>query len=177
MNRTERQKLGIQKWKAAGCRGVIAWSTGVGKTRGAILAIKMFISKNENKKILVIVPTDNLKVQWMQELLKYGLFHDVKIEIINTAIEHAEKIDFLILDELHMMLGERYINIFKVKNPTLILGLSATFERLDNRQELIKHYCPVVDVIVIFGVNVNLYGVPLISTPSGSTEVSVDDCG
>ena len=117
------------------------------KTRAALLAIKMFLSKNKNKKIKVIIPTEHLKIQWLQELIKYNLHNDVTLEIINSAVERPEKIDFLILDEIHMMLGERYINVFKVKDPTLILGLSATFERLDNRQELIKHYCPVVDVI------------------------------
>ena len=119
------------------------------KTRAALLAIKMFLSKNKNKKIKVIIPTEHLKIQWLQELIKYNLHNDVTLEIINSAVERPEKIDFLILDEIHMMLGERYINIFKVKDPTLILGLSATFERLDNRQELIKHYCPVVDVITL----------------------------
>ena len=149
MDRSGRQKLGVQKWVKAGGRGVLAWTTGVGKTRAALLAIKMFLSKNKNKKIKVIIPTEHLKIQWLQELIKYNLHNDVTLEIINSAVERPEKIDFLILDEIHMMLGERYINIFKVKDPTLILGLSATFERLDNRQELIKHYCPVVDIITL----------------------------
>jgi len=30
MDRTERQKLGLQKWINVGCRGTLAWSTGVG---------------------------------------------------------------------------------------------------------------------------------------------------
>ena len=35
----------------------------------------------------------------MQELAKFGLFHDVQVEIINSAIKINEKIDFLILDK------------------------------------------------------------------------------
>jgi hypothetical protein len=30
MDRTARQKLGIQKWINVGCRGTLVWSTGVG---------------------------------------------------------------------------------------------------------------------------------------------------
>lgn len=30
MDRSERQKLGVQKWVKAGGRGVLAWTTGVG---------------------------------------------------------------------------------------------------------------------------------------------------
>lgn len=83
----------------AGCRGTLQYATGVGKTRAAIMAIKGFVSKNSHNVVVVVVPTEYLKAQWMQELSKYGLFFDVKVEIINTAIKSSEKIDFLILDK------------------------------------------------------------------------------
>lgn len=63
LTRDERQNLGIQKWMASGFRGTWVWATGVGKTRGAIKAIKMFLTKNTGKKIVVIVPTEHLKIQ------------------------------------------------------------------------------------------------------------------
>ena len=99
MDRNERQNLGVKKWISSGCRGSLVWATGTGKTIAAIKAIKLFLTKNKDKKIVVVVPTEYLKIQWMQELAKFGLFHDVQVEIINSAIKINEKIDFLILDK------------------------------------------------------------------------------
>ena len=71
----------------------------VGKTNTAIIAIKAILSKNKNIRIVVIVPTEYLKIQWIQSLAKQGLFHEVSVEIINTASKKQEKVNFLILDE------------------------------------------------------------------------------
>lgn len=63
------------------------------------MAIKGFLSKNFNKNIVVIVPSDYLKIQWMQELFKNNLLEKVSVEIINSAIKKTEKVDLIILDE------------------------------------------------------------------------------
>lgn len=149
MDRTERQKLGLQKWINVGCRGTLAWSTGVGKTFAAIMAIKGYLTKNINTKILVVVPTEHLKIQWLQALTKDGLYFDVKVEIINSAVKNNEKIDFIILDEVHRYAADLFHEIFKSKNPSLVLGLSATFNRLDGKEVLLSKYCPVCDVISV----------------------------
>jgi superfamily II DNA or RNA helicase len=149
MDRTERQKLGIQKWVNAGCRGTLVWSTGVGKTRAGIMAIKSFLSRNKNNKIAVIVPTEHLKIQWMQELAKFNIFHSVQVEIINSAIKIRDKIDFLILDEVHRIPAESFFDVFKTRDPSIVLGLSATFNRLDGKHELLAKYCPVCDIITV----------------------------
>lgn len=149
LSRNERQKLGIQKWINRGCRGTLQWATGVGKTRAAIIAIRAFLTKNTDKKILVVVPTEHLKVQWNTQLVENQLFHSVDVQIINSAIKNKEKVDFLILDEAHRIPAESFIEVFKAKNPSTVLGLSATFQRLDGRHELLKRFCPVVDLITV----------------------------
>lgn len=149
MTRTDRQNLGIRKWISAGFRGTLVWATGVGKTRAAITAIKLFLSKNSNKKIVVIVPTEHLKIQWMQELAKYGIFHDVNVEIINSAIKIDTKVDFLVLDECHRIPADSFFDVFKQRNPSIVLGLSATFNRLDGRHELLARFCPICDIITV----------------------------
>lgn len=149
MDRNERQNLGIKKWISSGCRGTLEWATGTGKTFAAIKAIKAFLSKNKDKKILVVVPTEHLKVQWMQELSRFNLIYDVKVEIINTAIKRQEDVDFLVLDEAHRIPSETFYEVFKVKDPEIVLGLSATFKRLDGREELLNKLCPVCDVITV----------------------------
>ena len=112
-------------------------------------AIKGFLTKNSNKQIVVVVPTEYLKIQWIQELSKYNLLQYVKIEIINSAIKISTHIDFLILDECHRIPSDTFYAIFNKRQPTIVLGLSATFSRLDGRHELLNKYCPICDVITI----------------------------
>jgi len=45
------------------------------------------------------------------------------------------------------MAAETFYQIFSQRHPKLVLGLSATFSRLDGRHELLNHYCPIVDVL------------------------------
>lgn len=149
LNRDDRQKEGIDKWIKSGCRATWVWATGFGKSFGAIKAIKIFLSKNQGKVIIIIVPTEVLKVQWMQILVKFNLFYDVSIEIINSAIKKTSPIDFIILDECHKYASAEYFSIFEKRNPKLILGLSAVYTRLDGRESLLEKYCPVCDTITI----------------------------
>lgn len=147
MTRDERQQLAVRKWMENGCRGTLQWCTGSGKTRAAIIAIKSFLKKNQDKKIVVIVPTEYLKIQWFQELSKFGIFDYVQVEIINSAIKIVSQVDFIILDEAHRMAADTFYQIFTQRRPKLVLGLSATFSRLDGRHQLLNQYCPIVDVL------------------------------
>lgn len=149
MTRTEKQQEAVKKWIANGCRGTFAWATGTGKTRAAIIAIKSFLSKNKGKNILVVVPTDQLKIQWALELDKFGIIQEVNVEIINSAIKYSENIDLLVLDEVHRYASESFSTIFNVKRPKLILGLSATFTRLDGKHKFLEKFCPVIDRITV----------------------------
>jgi len=109
----------------------------------------LFLTKNKEKKITVVVPTEYLKIQWSQELSKAGFFNEVYVEIINTAITLDTKIDFLILDEVHRMASNTFYTIFNKRTPGAILGLSATFDRLDGKHVLLDTYCPVCDTISV----------------------------
>lgn len=149
LDRTERQRLGVRKWIEAGCRGTLQWCTGVGKTRAALTAIKGFLTKNSNKKIVVVVPTEHLKIQWIQELSQYFLLNYVSVEIINSAIKIDDQIDFLILDECHRIPSDTFYAVFNKRQPKIVLGLSATFSRLDGRHELLNRFCPVCDEISV----------------------------
>ena len=148
-SRTERQKLGVKKWINAGCRGTLQWATGIGKTNAAIIAIKSFLERNKNKIIVVTVPTEYLKLQWMQKLNKASIFHEVSVEIINSAIKKHDKVDFLIIDEVHRIPSETFYTVFRERDPSIVLGLSATFHRLDGKHELFRKYCPICDIITI----------------------------
>lgn len=149
MTRTERQKEGVKKWIKNGCKGTLEWCTGVGKTRGALVAIKAFIEKNPGKQVLIIVPTANLKDQWVKELVENDLFMGVQVEIINTAIKHKWNCGLLVLDEIHVLGADTFKKIFECASYAMVLGLTATMERLDGKHTIIQKYCPIIDTISI----------------------------
>lgn len=149
-SRSLRQQEGIQKWKNAGCRATLCYCTGFGKTQVALNIVERFQAKNPLKLIKIVVPSDNLKVQWEQKLAERGLVFYIEVLIINTACNLQKlEADFLILDEVHRVPAESFQNVFNICNPSLILGLTATFDRLDGKHEILNKYCPVVDTVTI----------------------------
>ena len=151
MTRTERQLLAIEKWKKVKCRGSLVGNTGFGKTRMALMAITRVLAKYPDLKVTIVVPTKPLREQWSEKLEEYGLIgNNINILIINTAAKKPFDCNFLIIDECHHISAEGMSNIFKNCSPLLILGLTATYERLDGREkEVLDHYAPVFDEVTI----------------------------
>ena len=99
MNRTERQKLGITKWLKAKGKGLWCYCTGFGKTYAAVMLVQSFLKGNPDGRILISVPTEVLKQQWIESLVKFGIYFNCKVEIINTIIKNHWDVDLLIIDE------------------------------------------------------------------------------
>lgn len=55
----------------------------------------------------------------------------------------------LVLDECHKYAASTFKQVFEKVKYKMILGLTATYERLDGKEELIKKYCPIIDKITI----------------------------
>lgn len=117
-----------------------------GKTRVALMSIKRFLNKNPEAKVIVIVPTQNLKDQWEGLLITNGLIQ-VEVIIINTAIKKKYNCDLLVIDEVHLVAAKTYVSLFKVIHYKIILCLTATLERLDGRHIIIERFAPVFDEI------------------------------
>lgn len=148
MTRDERQALAIEKWKAVKCRGSWCFATGFGKTRTALNAIQRLLEKNPGMITVVIVPTKVLKDQWVEQLQARKL--PVTVIVINSAIKNNFACDFLIIDECHRINSETFSSIFERCNPKAILGLTATYERLDEREkEILDKHAPVCDVVTV----------------------------
>lgn len=147
MTRTERQIQALRKWKEQKCKGCIVAATGVGKTRMALIAISKVVEKNPTIKTVVVVPTKALKKQWLEKLEEWQL--DAEILVMNTAASKPFKCDFLILDEAHKINSEFMSNTLQNCSPHFILGLTATFERLDGREKILEQYAPVCDTITV----------------------------
>lgn len=150
MTRTERQLLAIDKWRDCGGRASVVMATGVGKTRTAIMAIERVTTRNPNLIIRVIVPTRVLKKQWEDIIDEQQWSLDIEVLVANTASRKPFKCDFLVMDEAHRYAAEQLSKVFSNCAPALILGLTATYERLDGREKLIlDKYCPVCDTVTI----------------------------
>lgn len=76
--RSSRQEELIDIWIKHKCKGTLVCPTGFGKTRVGLLAIEKFQKKNPDKLIIVAVPSDPVKVQWLKELEDRKLRADVR---------------------------------------------------------------------------------------------------
>lgn len=149
MNRTERQKLAIRRWLDSNGIGTIVAATGFGKTYMTCMLIKALYNKNPKLSVLIGVPTEVLKEQWLRELAKNQLFSVCKVEIFNTIVKNQYTVDLFVIDEIHCACSENNINMFKAVKYRYFLGLTATFERLDGKEDRLSEFTYVCDRINI----------------------------
>lgn len=155
MTRDERQEICRVKWIKSKCRGTIEACTGFGKSRVAINCINTILSKYPTKRVLIVVPTTGLKEQWEKHIDNYCLTFNCEVQVINTIIKHDWECDLLILDEVHRAVADQLSQVFKCVKYSLILGLTATVERLDGKEILLKNYCPVCDTVTLIEAQIN----------------------
>lgn len=150
MTRTLRQKQGIKKWLDANGCGTLCYATGVGKSYCAIQASLMLLKYKSDAVIKIVVPTEVLRKQWIDDYINpYKLAKNCIVEIINTTITYKSKCDLLIIDEVHIAGSEQFSKVFESVTYNMILCLTATIERLDGKEIIIKKYAPVCDTITL----------------------------
>ncbi len=147
--RDERQAESVAKWLKNKGRGTLECCTGYGKTRCAFLIIDKLLSKYPTMRILIVVPTELLKVQWAEQIEAKGLQLNVEVSVINSIAKNGAQCDLLIIDEIHTAAANSLVRVFESVKYKLILGLTATFERLDERHNLLSKYCPIVDTVTL----------------------------
>ena len=145
MTRTERQQEAVKKWIKNKGKGSWEFPTAFGKTYTAITAIKVVRKKYPNLRVLVVVPTITLKDQWYEELNKNDLYFNIEVQVINTIIKYKWTCDMLVIDEIHSAAADTLKETFNCVKYKLILGLTATFERLDGKHILLEKYSPIID--------------------------------
>lgn len=146
-SRDERQEEARIKWVRNKCRGCWVFPTGTGKTYAAIKAIKSIVDKYPSIRFMIVVPTDNLKVQWEQYIDSNGLSLNGFVEIINSVVKHEWNTDILCIDEIHLTPTNVFGRVFSCVKYKYILGLTATYYRLDGKETVLKQYCPIIDTI------------------------------
>ena len=112
-SRDLRQEQCIKAWFKAKGRGCIVQPTGTGKTYTSLKALSIVISKYPQSRFIVIVPTDNLKVQWESQIDTFGLSLNGEVIIVNTAIKNNYTCDILVIDEAHRVNSNTFRDIFK----------------------------------------------------------------
>lgn len=148
MTRDERQAIAKDKWLKSNGIGTLVQPTGCGKTVTALKCLKTVLTAYPNLSILIVVPTSTLKDQWKSQLDSWGLGLNAEVEIINTVVKRNNyKADILVLDEVHRYAASTFLKVFETVSYRFVLGLTATFDRLDGKHEIIAKYCPVVDII------------------------------
>lgn len=149
VTRDERQKQCLSNWLKFNGIATIVACTGFGKTVIALKLISAFTKRNDDASALVVVPTEILKNQWIDKLEEWNLLNNTRVEIINSAIKKEWICDLLVIDEIHLTPSDTFKRIFECVNYKNILGLTGTLERLDGKEEIIKHYAPVCDTITL----------------------------
>ena len=149
VDRTTRQKQCLKQWIKYKCRATIEAATGVGKTRMALMAIKLLKNKFPYIRCIVVVPTEVLKNQWEAQLVEWDLIFNCEVYVINTAIKNQLVCDFLVIDEIHRAAATTLSKVFECIKYKYILGLTATLDRLDGKETIVKKYCPVCDRITV----------------------------
>lgn len=114
-----------------------------------MLAIDRFLSKNKTRKVIIVVPSDPIKQQWVAETIQWKVFENCDVRTMYDVSRHEYECDLLVIDEIHKCLANQLYQMFENIKYKVILGLTATLERLDGRHELLKDKCPVVDNVTI----------------------------
>lgn len=149
ITRDERQNESVNKWIKTKGHATVVGCTGFGKTFVGIKAIKRLRKRYPELNVLILVPTSALKAQWVEILTEQEVIKNTSVQVMMGASQRKAECDLLIIDEAHRVNSEVLSNIFKVVKYKSILGLTATFERLDGRDRILAKYAPVCDEIPI----------------------------
>ena len=139
---------GLDKWRRAGMRGIVVLPTAAGKTFIALKAISQLKTQT-----LIIVPTLDLMDQWRRRVADHlnvdigavgGGENTVKMITVSTydsAYLKAEVLGnrfmFIVFDEVHHLASPSYMQIAEMYIAPYRMGLTATYERGDERHVLL----------------------------------------
>jgi len=142
------QNEALDKWHQANMRGILVLPTAAGKTYVALKAIGQLKTQT-----LIVVPTLDLIDQWRKRVADHlktdagavgGGENTVKMITVSTydsAYLQAETLGnrfmLMIFDEVHHLASPSYSQIAEMYTAPYRMGLTATYERSDERHSLL----------------------------------------
>ncbi|MBP6063534.1 MAG: DEAD/DEAH box helicase family protein [Fusobacteriaceae bacterium] len=124
---------------------VVVYPTGTGKSKIGEEDIKIYLEKNKDAKVALVVPTVNLKNQWIDNFKKLdtelSIGEDPENQIYVTTYNglcrkkneySQDKFDYILVDEAHHAVAPTTVKTIQHFKPKFMLGLTATPDRLDN---------------------------------------------
>jgi superfamily II DNA or RNA helicase len=142
------QNKALDNWRRAGNKGVLVLPTAAGKTFIALKAIELL-----KVQTLIVVPTLDLIDQWRRRVreclgVEAGavgggecLVRMVTVSTYDSAYSQAAHLGnrfmFLVFDEVHHLASPGYMQIAEMYIAPYRMGLTATYERSDQRHALL----------------------------------------
>jgi len=142
------QRTALSKWHRANRRGILVLPTAAGKTYIALEAINLL-----KTQCLIVVPTLDLIDQWKKRVAEClgveagtvgGGQSDVRMITVSTydsAYLQADllgnKFMLIIFDEVHHLASPSFMQIAEAYIAPYRMGLTATYERIDERHKLL----------------------------------------
>ncbi len=142
------QQEALHAWNAASARGIVVLPTGAGKSHVALMAIE-----SRPRSTLVVAPTLDLVRQWYDLLRtsfggRIGLvgggeysLEPMTVTTYDSAFLHMDNIGnrfgLAVFDECHHLPGPSYAMAARLCLAPFRLGLTATPERADGREDVL----------------------------------------
>ena len=128
VSRDERQAQSVHKWLENKGKGCLECCTGYGKSRCAIMAIQKVLTKYPQLRVLIVVPTELLKNQWLGHIECNQLQLNVDVAIINSVAKNGAQCDLLIIDKvlssLNLFNCWKLLRAFQTTKQLVIAGLN-----------------------------------------------------
>ena len=142
------QKAALDRWRRARNRGVLVLPTAAGKTYIALKAVELLRTQT-----LVVVPTLDLIDQWRSRIREClgvesgavgggeNIVRMITVATYDSAYLQAallgNKFKLIVFDEVHHLVSPSYMQIAEMYIAPYRMGLTATYERIDERHQLL----------------------------------------
>ncbi len=159
------EKLAAQREVHNRYRNLLVAATGTGKTVVSAFDYKRFKQKNASAKLLFVAHRKEILQQaqaTFQGVLRDNNFGDLwvdgltpdsyeyvfaSVQTLNNSLQSLNLTehyyDFIIIDEVHHIAADSYRSILEKFSPKILLGLTATPERMDGA-DILKDFCNVI---------------------------------
>lgn len=154
LTKLKRQLSIITFFFKAGGVGILEAITGFGKSLVAIILIYRFNLKYSKEKIIVVVPSTKLYMDWCDHVINFGL-KNVEIYVINSYVNGYIKCGtkykcvLFIIDEIHNVLSKEALLFNQTITCTdyqMLFGMTATLS--DKEKDILEEMnIPIIDTV------------------------------